>query len=62
MKYQAVWEGDNLTISGVRTTQRGERPMKEVYSLSADGKMLTIESTRTGQQGETIRKQVFNKK
>jgi hypothetical protein len=62
LKYKAVREGNSLTISGVRTTQRGERPMKEVYSLSADGKVLTIESTRSGQQGETTRKQVFNKK
>lgn len=62
LKYKAVWDGGSLTISGTRTTQRGERPMKEVYSLSADGKVLTIVSTRTGQQGETIRKQVFNKK
>jgi len=62
LKYKAVWDGGSLTISGTRTTQRGERPMKEVYSLSADGKVLTIVSTRTGQQGETTRKQVFNKK
>jgi DNA-binding CsgD family transcriptional regulator len=62
LKYKAVWEGNSLTISGTRTTQRGERPMKEVYSISADGKVLTIVSTRTGQQGETTRKQVFNKK
>ena len=62
LKYKAVWEGNSLTISGTRTTQRGERPMNEVYSLSADGKVLTIVSTLTGQQGETIRKQVFNKK
>jgi hypothetical protein len=62
LKYKALWDGGNLTIAGTRTTQRGERPMKEVYSLSADGKVLTITSTRTGQQGETVRKQVFNKK
>ena len=62
LKYKALWDGGNLTISGTRTTQRGERPMKEVYSLSADGKVLTIVSTRTGQQGETTRKQVFSKK
>jgi hypothetical protein len=62
LKYKAVWEGDSLTISGTRTTQRGERPINEVYSLSADGKVLTIVSTRTGQQGETTRKQVFDKK
>jgi len=62
LKYTAVWDGGNLTIAGTRTTQRGERRMKEVYSLSADGKVLTIVSTRTGQQGETTRRQVFNKK
>ena len=62
LKYKAVWDGGNMTISGTRITQRGERPMKEVYSLSADGKVLTIARTRTGQQGETTTKQVFNKK
>ena len=62
-KYKAVWDGGNLTISGTTTSQRGgERPMKEVYSLSADGKELTIASTRSGQQGETVRKQVYTKK
>jgi hypothetical protein len=63
LKYKAVWDGGNLTISGTRTSQRGgESPMKEVYSLSADGKVLTVATTRSGQQGETIRKQVYNKK
>jgi hypothetical protein len=62
LKYKAVWDGGNLTISGTRTSQRGESPMKEVYSLSADGKVLTVASTRSGQQGETVRKQVYNKK
>jgi hypothetical protein len=62
LKYKAVWEGNNLIISGTTATQRGDRPMKEVYSLSADGKELTIARTSSGQQGETVRKQVFNKK
>lgn len=63
IKYKAVWDGGNLTISGTRTSQRGgESPMKEVYSLSADGKVLTVASTRSGQQGETINKRVYNKK
>jgi DNA-binding CsgD family transcriptional regulator len=62
LKYKAAWNGNSLTISGTRTTQRGERPIKEVYSLSDDGKVLTIASTRNGQQGETTTKQVFNKK
>ncbi len=62
-KYKAVWDGGTLTISGSRTSQRGgERPMKEAYSLSADGKALTVASTRSGQQGETISKRVYNKK
>ena len=62
-KYKAVWDGGNLTISGTTTSQRGgERPMKEVYSLSADGKELTIARTSSGQQGETVRKQVYTKK
>jgi hypothetical protein len=63
LKYKAAWDGGNLTISGTQTSQRGgESPMKEVYSLSADGKVLTVATTRTGQQGETVRKQVYNKK
>jgi hypothetical protein len=63
LKYKAIWDGGTLTISGSRTSQRGgERPMKEAYSLSADGKVLTVASTRSGQQGETINKRVYNKK
>jgi hypothetical protein len=62
LKYKAVWEGSSLVISGTTSTQRGDRPMKEAYSLSADGKELTIARTTSGQQGETVRKQVFNKK
>jgi hypothetical protein len=63
LKYKATWDGGNLAISGTRTSQRGgESPMKEVYSLSADGKVLTIARTRSGQQGETTTKQVYNKK
>jgi hypothetical protein len=62
LKYKAAWEGNNLTISGTMATQRGDRPMKEVYSLSADGKELTLARTSSGQQSETVRKQVFNKK
>jgi hypothetical protein len=62
LKYKATWSGETLTIEGTTTTQRGERPMKESYSLSADGKELTIASTRTGQQGETVTKRVYDKK
>ncbi len=62
VKYTATWSGETLTIQGTRTTQRGESPMKEQYSLSADGKELTIASTRMGQQGETVSKRVYDKK
>jgi hypothetical protein len=62
LKYKAAWSGDTLTISGTRTTQRGEMPMKEQYSLSDEGKVLTIASTRVGPQGEQVFKQVYNKK
>lgn len=62
LKYKAVLGADGLTVTGTRTTQRGDQPMKEAYTLSADGKVLTIATTRTGQQGETTTKQVYNKK
>jgi hypothetical protein len=46
------------------STQRGdfEIPIKEEYTISADGKVLTIASTRSGRQGEQTTKQVYNKK
>jgi hypothetical protein len=62
LKYKAVLSGNTLTITGTRTTQRGEMPMKEEYTLSGDGKTLTVASTRTTQQGETVRKTIYDKK
>ena len=62
LKYKASWSGGELSVTGTRTTQRGDQPMKEAYSVSADGKVLTIASTRTGPNGEQVNKQVYNKK
>ena len=62
LKYKAAWGSDGLTVTGTRTTQRGDMPMKEVYSISADGKVLTIASTRRGPDGDQVNKQVYNKK
>lgn len=62
----ATWKDDTLVFEGTMkmSTQRGdmEIPMKEEYSLSADGKVLTVVTTRSGRQGQQSTKQVFNKK
>jgi hypothetical protein len=62
----ANWQGDTLVIG---TTQPyGGMPgnvtlqMKEVWSLSPDGKVLTITTTRTIPAVEKTYKQVYNKK
>jgi len=59
------WEGEQLIIEGTQkvTSPRGDMEvnLREVYSLSADGKTLTILSTRTTPQGERTTKQVYNK-
>ena len=62
LKYKAVLSSDTMTVTGTRTTQRGDQPVKVAYTLSADGKVLTVATTRQGQSGETVRKQVYNKK
>jgi hypothetical protein len=62
VKYKAVLSGNDLTITGTRTTQRGEMPINTKYSLSADGKVLTVANTMNFQGQETVRKQVYNKK
>jgi hypothetical protein len=62
-KYKAVLSGSSVAISGTRTTQRGDMPLKVSYTLSEDGKTLTVANARVGQDGtETVRKQVYNKK
>jgi len=62
----ASWQGDTLVIA---TTQPyGGMPgnvtlqIKEVWSLSPDGKVLTITTTRSQPAVEKIYKQVYNKK
>jgi hypothetical protein len=62
VKYKAVLNGSTLTVTGTRTTQRGESPLKEEYTLSADGKMLTVATTRTTQNGEMVTKAIYDKK
>ncbi len=62
LKYKATWSEGTLTVQGTRSTQRGDMPMKEQYSISADGKELTVLTTRQGPQGESVRKAVYDKK
>jgi hypothetical protein len=62
-KYKAVLSGSTVAITGTRTTQRGDMPLKVSYTLSEDGKTLTVGTARVGQDGtETVRKQVYDKK
>ena len=62
-KYKAVLTGSTLAVTGTRTTQRGDMPLKVSYTLSDDGKTLTVATARVGQDGtETVRKQVYDKK
>jgi len=62
-KYKAVLSGSTLAVTGTRTTQRGDMPVKVSYTLSDDGKSLTVGTARVGQDGtETVRKQVYDKK
>ena len=62
-KYKAVLSGSTVSVTGTRTTQRGDMPLKVSYTLSDDGKALTVATARVGQDGtETVRKQVYDKK
>jgi len=62
LKYKAVLSGDSLTITGTQTTQRGETPLNEKYTLSADGKELTIARTMNMQGNEMTMKTIYDKK
>ena len=62
LKYKASLQGDTLTVTGTRTTQRGDMPVNESYALSDGGKVLTVSTTMTGPNGEQTRKMVYNKK
>jgi len=62
-KYKAVLSGSTVSVTGTRTTPRGDMPLKVSYTLSEDGKTLTVATARVGQDGtETVRKQVYDKK
>ena len=61
-KAKATWDGTKLVITTTRDFQGTAITMKDVRSLSADGKIMTVESTTMGlPQGGGTRKTVFNK-
>lgn len=62
LKYKAVLSGNSVHITGTQSSQSGDRPVDQTYTLSADGKTLTLASIRQGQNGPTTRKQVYDKK
>ena len=62
MKYKAVLSGDTLTITGTRTTQRGESPINTKYTLSADGKSLTMTNVMNMGGNSMERKSIYDKK
>ena len=62
IKYKAVLSGNSVHITGTQSSQSGDRPVDQTYTLSADGKTLTLTSVRQGQNGPTTRKQVYDKK
>lgn len=62
IKYKAVLTGNSVHITGTQSSQSGDQPVDQTYTLSADGKMLTLTAVRQGQNGPTTRKQVYDKK
>jgi hypothetical protein len=60
-----VWDGRRLVTAGTTnvTTPQGAMSiqMREVRTLSADGKTMTVETTRTTQMGENTTKMVYTK-
>jgi hypothetical protein len=61
-KAKATWDGAKLVITTSRDVQGTAITMKDVRSLSADGKEMTVESTTTGlPQGGGTRKTVYTK-
>jgi hypothetical protein len=62
---RSSWKNERLVNSGSSNSSISgegfERPMKEEYSLSKDGKTLTIKTTRTTSKGDTNSKHVFNR-
>ena len=62
IKYKAVLSGSSVHITGAQSSQAGDQPVDQTYTLSADGKTLTLTTVRQGQNGPTTRKQVFDRK
>lgn len=59
---KATWNGATLVITTTRDIQGSTITMKDVRSLSADGKEMTVQSTTEGMpQGGGSRKTVFTK-
>lgn len=60
-----TWNGNALITSGTTnvTTPQGAMSiqMREVRTVSADGKTMTVETTRTTQMGENTTKMVYTK-
>jgi hypothetical protein len=65
MKSTSTWDGKQLVTAGSTTMQtpNGERTItiKEVRSLSDDGKTMTITTTTDSQMGSRTQKRVFDK-
>jgi hypothetical protein len=62
LKYKAMLGGNSVHITGTQASSRGEQPLDQTYTLSADGKTLTVVTVRQGQNGPTSRKQVYDRK
>jgi hypothetical protein len=65
MKSTSTWDGAQLVTSGAATMQtpNGERSftMKEVRTLSKDGKTMTVTTTTDSPMGSRTQKRVFDK-
>lgn len=65
MKSTSTWDGDQLVTEGSSTMQtpNGERTitLKEVRSLSEDGKTMTVSTTTDSPMGSRTQKRVFER-
>ncbi len=48
LKYKAVLSGNSVHITGTQSSQSGDRPVDQTYTLSADGKTLTVSLGKAG--------------
>ena len=60
-KSKTHWEEHKLITESTMETEMGIMEIKEVRSLSSDGKTMTVEVTTKGGRREGTRKLVFNK-